>query len=221
MEFTKYLESISIILACWSAIAALEAWKREFIGKRKIELAENLLAKFHEVCDAISFIRNPFSSTKEGNTRKKEEHETEDETKLLNRAYIVYERYEKKKNVFIEFSTIKYKFMASFGKETEKIFNDTYTILNRILVSAQMLGTHYWVKYNSFGMNEEELEKFKKEKHNHEKIFWEGLTKDDEVKNQLSEILNSIEQIVNPCFEDTSTIYRLMTKKITIFKNKK
>lgn len=48
-ETANILQAISIILACWAVIAGIDAWKREFIGKRRIELAESLLAKFYEV----------------------------------------------------------------------------------------------------------------------------------------------------------------------------
>jgi hypothetical protein len=37
------------------------AWKRELIDKRQIELAEQALAKFLEIRDAVAFIRDPLS----------------------------------------------------------------------------------------------------------------------------------------------------------------
>ena len=108
-------QTIGIISACWAIVAGIDAWKREFIGKRRIELAEEVLAAFFEVKDAMAMIRNPFSRGDEGGSRKKGEHETETETELLNRGFIVFERYETKKEVFQRFATLKYRFMAALN----------------------------------------------------------------------------------------------------------
>jgi hypothetical protein len=48
--------------ACWAIISGIGAWKREFVGKRQIELAEQTLAKFFELRDAIAYLRNPFGT---------------------------------------------------------------------------------------------------------------------------------------------------------------
>lgn len=115
-------ESIAIIGACWAIISGVGAWKREFIGKRKIELAEEVLASFFEVKDAIATIRNPFSSSDEGKSRQRGDHETKEDAELLDRGYIVFERYEAKKEIFVHFYTLKYRFMASFGHDQKEIF---------------------------------------------------------------------------------------------------
>ena len=39
------------------------------------------------------------------------------------------ERYTKKENVFAEFNTLKYRFMAVFGRQTEELFIGTNKIL--------------------------------------------------------------------------------------------
>jgi len=86
-------QGIAIILACWAIISGVGAWKREFIGKRKIELAEEVLATFFEVKDNISFIRNPFASNDEGSSRKREQHEFPEEAALLDRGIVALQRF--------------------------------------------------------------------------------------------------------------------------------
>ena len=54
------VQAISFVVASWVVISGVDAWKRQLINKRRIETAETTLAKFHEVCDAIAFIRNPW-----------------------------------------------------------------------------------------------------------------------------------------------------------------
>ena len=119
-EFAQIVQAISIFLACFAVMSGIDAWKREFIGKRKIEIAENMLASFYKVRDAISFIRNSWAIQDEGKSRKKGESEDPKVSEILDRAYVVYERYEKQKEVFIEFNVMKYKFMAFFGKIPKK-----------------------------------------------------------------------------------------------------
>jgi len=81
------LQTISIVLAAWAVVSGVNAWKREFIGKRRIELVQDVLALFYEAQDAISAIRSPFGFEGEGESREKKEMESPEETKARNRAY--------------------------------------------------------------------------------------------------------------------------------------
>ncbi|WP_031815767.1 hypothetical protein, partial [Vibrio parahaemolyticus] len=152
-------KTIAVISACWAIVSGVGAWKREFIGKRRIELAEETLATFFEIKDAIAFIRSPFASVGEGESRVVGEREKPEETELLNRGYIVFERYEKKREVFIKFETLKYKFMATYGEDSEAIFKDTNKTVNSIFSSARLLATRYWQRQGRVQMSEEEFKK--------------------------------------------------------------
>jgi hypothetical protein len=97
IELATIAQAVAVMAACWAIISGVGAWKREFIGKRKIELAEETLAAYFEIKDAIAFIRSPFSSNTEGDTRERSPNESDAERQLLDRGFIVFERYEKKK----------------------------------------------------------------------------------------------------------------------------
>lgn len=211
---TELLQAISVILACWAAIAAIDAWKREHIGKRQIDLAEQVLAKFFEIRDAISMIRSPISYSGEGSKREREEYEMEEDSKLLDRVYLIHERFEKKREVFNEFNVLKYKFLASFGKEHEAIFTDVVGTVNMIFSSAQILGTYYWKRQGRVKMSKEEFSKHLEEMQRHEGIYWEGFTEKDEIKERLMGILSRIEAVTRPCFDPPSTLYSRMTKRL-------
>lgn len=77
MNAANIITSISVAIAALSFVSGVSAWKREFIGKRQIELAESVLAMFYEVEDAIREIRNPFAYTDEGKSRKRADNERE------------------------------------------------------------------------------------------------------------------------------------------------
>jgi hypothetical protein len=211
-EIADVIQSISVILACWAVISGIDAWRREFLGKRRIELSEETLEAFFAVRDAIAFIRNPFSSTNEGSTRERGDYESEEETLLLNRAYIVFERYQTKKDVISRFATLKYRFMAAFGKETESIFTNTQKTLNSIFAAAQILGTHYWQRQGRVQMTKDEFAIHLKEMHKYEEIFWDHGKQEDEIASNLKAILADIERITAPAFQNESTLYEFMTK---------
>ena len=213
IELATIAQMVAVISACWAIISGVGAWKREFIGKRQIELAEQVLEKFFEVKDAIAYIRNPFASSDEGKTRQRRDGETTAESDLLDRGYIVVERYSKKENVFADFNTLKYKFMASFGPETEPIFNDTNKALNSIFVSARMLATHYWQRQGRVQMENDEFQKHLDEMRRHEGIFWDIGSDTDEIRVQLKVIQERLEQATAPCFQEPMSTFKILTKK--------
>ncbi|MEW6983779.1 hypothetical protein AAD001_14090 [Colwelliaceae bacterium 6471] len=213
IELATIAQAVSVVAACWAIITGVGAWKREFIGKRKIELAEETLASFFEIKDAIAFIRSPFSSSAEGSTRERATNETDAERQLLDRGFIVFERYEKKKETFVKFSTLKYKFMAVFGPETESVFKETHKVVNSIFTSANMLATHYWQRQGRVQMEADEFQKHLDEMRQHEGIFWDRYSEEDEIREKLSVVQTSLEAVTKPCFEEPMKTYTIFTKK--------
>jgi hypothetical protein len=214
-EIISLAQAGAVITACWAIISGIGAWQREFIGKRKIELAEQVLARFFEIRDAIAVIRNPFSSGQEGSSRNRSGHETREESELLDRAFIVFERYRTKEAVFAEFNTLKYRFMAAFGPGSEAIFSDTIGVMNSIFVSAQMLGSHYWQRQGRVEMEPEEAADHLKEMQRHQKIFWDHGSEDDEIKKHLTDIQTRLDALVKPCFEEPMRSYEILTRPFT------
>lgn len=213
IELATIAQAIAVVSACWAIISGVGAWKREFIGKRKIELAEETLAAFFEIKDAIAFIRNPWSSGQEGSTRNRAAHEVEADSQLHDRGYVVFERYESKKDIFVRFNTLKYKFMAMFGTETENIFKDTSQTLNSIFASANMLATHYRKRQGRVQMEVDEFQKHLDEMRRHEGIFWDLYNENDEIRNQLAANQQDIERVTKPCFEEPMKTYTIFTKQ--------
>ncbi len=195
-------QAVAVVSACWAIVSGIGAWKREFIGKRKIELAEEVLSKFFEVKDAVVFIRNPFGSVDEGKSRKREPSEADAESELLDRGYVVIERYQKREAVFAEFGALRYRFIASFGPETEQIFTDTFRAINSIFVSARMLATHYWKRQDRPPTDEHRFQKFLDEMSRHEGVFWDSNADDDVIRKQLQAVQLSLEAVTASCFKE-------------------
>ena len=92
-EIAQIAQSVSVILAALFAIYGFDAWRREHIGKRRIELAEDVLSLFYQASDAIDQMRNPFGFDGEGSSRKPLEKEYPKHKQALDAAYVLIERY--------------------------------------------------------------------------------------------------------------------------------
>lgn len=214
VHIAEIAQSVSVLLASVAVICGVNAWRREFIGKRRIELAENTFAAFFKVVDAIAFIRNPWAKTGEGSSRESRSHETQEQKEILNRAYIVVERYNSKKDVFVEFQTIKYRFMAAFGRDTENIIHNVNRIVNDIFISANLLGTVYWERNGRGDMTNEEFMKHLKEREIQERIFWDTGGQDDDIRNKLDVVLKGIESATAGCFKTQIPFFERIKSKI-------
>ena len=212
VELATLVQALSVLGACWAIISGIDAWKREFIGKRRIELAEQTLAKFFEVKDAIAFIRNPFSRVDEGKTRQRSQSESNKDSDLLDRGYIVVEGYSTKESIFSDFQTLKYKFMAAFGKDTERIFTDTFKTVNSIFSSARILATHDWA--NQGTTRPDQFQRHLDEMFRHEGIFWDSNDDKDEIRIQLRAIEEKLENVTAPCFQEAMSSYKILTKRL-------
>ena len=94
------LRSLSIIIVAFIAVYSINAWRRELKGQRELDVSEQALALIYECKDNLRFIRSPYSFGGEGQTRKRGPKETEDVSEALDRAYVLFERYEKVKDSF-------------------------------------------------------------------------------------------------------------------------
>lgn len=202
MTVLNYLQSFSIIIASATAIIAsgiavygIRSWIREFMGRKKIELSEQALALFYESRDKIRIIRSPFSSVEEGSTRKRNPNETEEQQKTLDQAYVVFERYKREEETFNKIFSLKYRFMALFGAENEKPFDDLKEAINEIFIASQMLGTHYWKTWGYTPLNGEELKSHLEKTRELEGKIWAGFPGQDVIEKRVESIISKIENI--------------------------
>ena len=180
-----------------------------------------MLATFLEMSDAVAFIRNPFSSLHEGRTRVHSENENPEHSELLDRAYIVFELYEQRREVFVRLDTLKYRFMAVFGGETEVLFIDIARTVNSIFASANILGTRYWSQQSRVRMDEEHFQRHLDAMQRHEGIFWDSYGDDDEIRRALAKYKERLEEIIEPCFEKPMKTYGILTNRLPCLCNKK
>ena len=195
MPWIDVFSGMSVAIAALSFAWGVQAWRREFIGKRRIELAESVLALFYEAEDAIREIRSPFGMVGEGKSRERDSTEREEEAEFRDRAYVAFERYQKREKLFAELRSMKYRFMASFGTEAGEPFKELNLIINDIFISARMLCTNYWPRQGRVRMSESEFEKHLSEMHRHEATFWFMTEETDQVGKRMRLAVQQIEEI--------------------------
>ncbi len=204
MDVANILESISLIIAAWAVIIGVNAWRREYIGKRRLELAEEVLSLFYEARDVISAIRSPFGYSGEGSTRSAAPNESPEEKEINDKAYVVFERYNKRQDLFNKLYSMRYRYMAQFGKDSAKPFDDLYKIVNEIFTSARML-SHYWLEQGHRNWrNKAEFQKHLDEMHKHEAIFWEMSADKDQIIPRVSAVISDIEAQCNKIISPTT-----------------
>lgn len=191
------ISAVAVLIAALSFVAGVSAWKREFVGKRQIELAESVLAMFYEAEDAIREIRNPFSFGGEGKTRERAENEQKETSQLLDQAYVVFERYQKREQLFAQLRSTRYRVIAAFGPSASEPFDEITKVVNEIFIAARMLGTHYWPRQGRVEMKPDEFERHLAEMHRHEAVFWHMGEDKDKVTPRVREAVKKMEVITS------------------------
>jgi len=204
MVWSEALKDISILLAAWSVIYGIGAWRREFIGKRKIQLAEDVLALFYEAKDVIFWIRSPFGFEGETDEVKKRDDEQDAEFQARKSASVVFVRYNQNKELFSKIHALRYRFIAQIGKQSVEPFEDLNKIMKDIILSARQLA-RLWPGRNL--RTEKDKDRNRERIRKAEAIFWEGSTDPDPINPRLEEVITKMEKICRPIIEDSNSLY--------------
>jgi len=136
----EIINTLAILIASVVAVCGISAWRKEFQGKRNIEIAEEVLVLFYEAKDAIRAIRAFLRQQGEGATITPPQ---------AYDSVVVYERYEKRHEIFNKLTSKRYQFKARFGDEKDKPFEDLKNIINEILNAAYGLSMTLSTPYNN------------------------------------------------------------------------
>ncbi len=205
------IKSISIIITIWVAVYGIDAWRREHVGKRQIELAEDTLALFYEAVDVIKHIRHPMSYANETDEITQLTNESNEKYEARKSASVVFVRYQKNQELFNRLHASRYRFMAQLGKEKAKPFDDIRAVTGKIIGSARML-SKLWAR-NHF-RTDERWESHQKDIDKFEAIFWEGISDEDPINEQLDQIIIEIEKTCKVVIEGQGTLHSFLNIKM-------
>lgn len=152
MGWTSLISSVGDVVTAFAIVAGaivankgVNAWRRETLGKRKIELAEQAVRLFRRAQEVIRHVRSPFMPGGEvvevykAYTRS-DDVPTQDQIGNPEVSYFAaLHRMEKHRDVFVELDSIRPLFTAYFGDDTETAFERIFEANKKISVAAQML----------------------------------------------------------------------------------
>ena len=211
MDWIQLLGQVSILIAVWVAIYGIDSWRREHTGKRQIELAEDALALFYEASDAIKHMRHPLSLSSETESIERGKSENDAQFQARKNASVVFKRYNDHQELFNKLHAMRYRFMAQFGKEKAKPFDDLRSIVNEITGSARTLA-RLWSREN-FG-SDNQWEAHSKQIEKYEAIFWEGLEEDDPINPRIKLVISEIETTCQGVISGKGTLHSWLNTKL-------
>jgi broad specificity phosphatase PhoE len=121
---------LAAIVAGWAAVRGLDDWRREAVGRRKAELAEEVLAQFYRAKDILTWARFPDRAHGERTS------DASRNAQLRLAASAPIERLVQESQLFSELQASRYRFMAYFGEAAARPFADLGAIHSEIVTSA-------------------------------------------------------------------------------------
>ncbi|HXT40143.1 MAG TPA: hypothetical protein VN887_08975 [Candidatus Angelobacter sp.] len=199
LELVKTLPSvvtaITAIIGVKIGAHGLKKWREETIGKRKTELAEDVLSGFYQIRDIVRAIRSPMSFSGESKDRPKEEHESEVESRLKDSYYVTIARYDEHGKAIADLMTKQYRMKAMFGAEAVEPFIQLHRILSEIIVAARMLITTD--DRERSGNSPTVVDQCRK----WEAVIWWGAEEKDALEKKLDSAILEMERVCRPILE--------------------
>jgi hypothetical protein len=181
-------------------IVGIGTWQRDFLGKRRIELAEEALALFYRAREAIDHIRDPVSFGVEADPSPKRERESDTHHQARMAVAPIHARYKQYSELFSEIAALKFRFMARFGQETAAPFDDFRRIISSILAN-----TVTYVRDSDRGNFLADASTQKKWADRQEKsmsVIWSG-GEVDATKDELDRVVLAIEKTCRTAIEES------------------
>lgn len=177
----SFISSVATVTIAIVAVLSFRKWHKQTVGKRKIELAEDILADIYRVKDVFIWARFPVGYSDESSARLRDERESEGDSSMKDAYFRTVARLDKEGELFSRLQSKKYRSMAFYGKHTGQYFDDIKAIHSRIVTSAEMLINHH----NS--MTYDEIKEWKK-------VIWHhGKNKEDDIYLEIDRIIGRFE----------------------------
>jgi hypothetical protein len=133
------MTGLAAVVAGWAGVRGLNAWRTEMVGRRKTELAEEVLAGFYRARDILTWARFPASDDNDDGEDDRSGTVLEDEELERGEIFTPVDRLTKESQVFSELQASRYRFMAYFGEEAARPFEEIRAIHSEVIDSAHNL----------------------------------------------------------------------------------
>ena len=188
----EIVNTIAIIAASVVAIYGINAWRKEFQGKRNIELAEEVLCLFYRAERAIEAIRFPiYYIEKQG--REPEESETPAQKQARDQVNVIFKKIKEHSQIFDELYKLRFRFMARLEKDNAKPFDEIKSIINEIWVCTREFAELWALELEGKKISEDT----KKLREEYASIIWSH-SENDPIKPRAEKAISDIEAICRP-----------------------
>jgi hypothetical protein len=188
---SKLLPAVAIAVTAVFAILGLNAWRRQMVGKRKFEVAEEGLVTFAMARRALNFVRAPGSFGGEGSTRPPpREAEAENVRDMRNRYYVPLERLKAVDKEFTAVTRAQTLAGVVISDEAAKAFDALLDGRWRVFTSA-------WMLIDNVG----DFDAIKPKEDIHKQwsaAIWSGASNPDEMSASVDAAYKKLQELCRP-----------------------
>ena len=188
-EFQNLFTLIATATGVYVAVGGLHAWRRETIGKRDLELCQNVIERFYEAEHKMALLRSPASYSWESEKRPKDGLETLEESNRRDTLYVPLARINTQSQFWSELFSYRFRMRALFGESAHDAFNPIDEAYRSFNAAASV---RYQALYiNPRGMGVPEQARF-------EQIIWAGTVDPDPIAEKMLSAVSAMEAICVP-----------------------
>ncbi len=173
---------------------ALYTWKKEFIGKKKIDLACDIVEQACNMQDIINYARSRLSLLSEQNELREELKKDNVEIKEKKLFYLIPKyRLRKNREKIEKFLSLGNKAQLYWNKDILNLFGSLHRIIQDILNTSEDLYSRLMPKDDILIA---------------EKIAFDSYEKNDEIKNKVQKIVDEFKLNLEPLYKDRLTKWK-------------
>lgn len=194
-QFLDCLESLSVITAAGVAVYGIGTWKRERIGTRRIDLAEQTLGLFYEAREVINGARSALGHA--GDSRLVEKCTSEcsgDATGSAKVPLIALRLSQRGSELFSRIRALRYRFAAVFGRAAAEPFYGLMKVRDDILSAED----EWLLNQNAV---DKTSDKYKARMTELQRVLYSGSSADDPTTQRLTEIVEQVERFCQPVIQ--------------------
>lgn len=186
------IEAASAVTVAVCTVCALYTWRKEFVGKKKIEFAAEFVEKAIDIKEFIAYVRNSGSFA---NETEEIENELKKENKFVpngNVAYLVpkYRILKNDENIR-SFHALRTKAFMYFGKSALKIYDVVRSDFIKIKLSSEAL---YKNSYYNYLKDEKEKQDIA--------VIWASYNSDDKMDQEIEKVVEELKLNLEPLYQD-------------------
>jgi len=193
-QIAPLVQAVMVLITGYVALRGLTTWRQQMVGKRKAEIAEQVLVNFYAVRDVFQWVRTSSFGASEGETRQPSEPELDQVARMRNVYYIPIERLNREKELFAKLRAQRHEFTAYFGKNNITPFETIFKIHHDTVVNSQLL-----VRMAQYDAILQPVMNARDEMLN--RLGWGKAERPDETDKAIDAAVSKIEELCRPILE--------------------